>query len=658
MKDLRSLLIENGVIIHNRRFNGWKRKLDFFLKNQEFKTIYDKYFSQFNNPEEGWYCLCNNDKPENHTCIICGNQAVFSKNMYRPVCNDSKCLAKLQEKNRKSTCLKKYGSATFNNGNKISQSLKKKLSESNDEIVSKRKKTLLERYGSETYVNVDKIKDTKLKRYGYAAFDVEKTKQAKLKKYGNEKYNNINKIKNTMKERYGVEVYSQHSEFSKKYSETWSKKTQEDKDKTNSLRKQTYRIKFGVDFYTQTQECKDKIKTTCLKKYGSSSYLNSKECENKFYEKFKVHNISQIEGWKDKINKSQAKNIKLFEKEHDCTWLSSLIETYGGGWYQSNIVPDKGFLNTGKRLFVLNEYIPDIDKYSSAVHSGSSNEEHEIYEFLLSYLTPEEIMKNCRTALEHPVTGNCMELDIYIPSRKLAIEANGIYYHSTDRLSSGYHLMKTKACEEKGIRLIHIFEDDWVLKQNVCKSIILSALGIYNTRIFARNCEIKRISSEEYKNFLDLNHIQGKINSSIRLGLFYNDELVQVAGWGKSRFKSGEFELHRMCTKLNTQVIGGFSKLIKHSQLNEFISYVDRSLFDGNGYVKAGFKLLDETPVSYFYWKSFGTRVSRVSAQKHKLPNLLKDKFNPTLTETENMLAAGYHKVEDCGTLKMKYVCL
>ena len=657
MKTLRSLLIENGVIIHNRRFNGWKRKLDFFLKNPEFKTIYDEYFSQFDNLEEGWYCLCNDDKPENHKCIICGNQAVFSKNVYRPVCNDVKCLTALQEKNRKNTCLKKYGNAKFNNGNKISQSLKKKFSESKDEIVLKRKKTSLKRYGNETYVNSDKIKETKLKKYGYAAFDIEKTKQTKLKKYGNEKYNNINKIKNTMKEKYGVEVYSQHSNFSKQFSETWSKKTQEDKNKINTLRKQTCQIQYGTDFYTQTQEYKNKTKMTCLKKYGSDSYLNSKDCKNKLYQKFGVHNISQIEGWKDKINKSQAKNIELFEKKHNCIWLSSLMEIYGSGWYQSKIVPEKGFLNDGKRIFVLNEYISDISKYSSAIHSGSSNEECEIYEFLLLYLKPEEIIKNCRTVLKHPITNNGIELDIYIPSYKLAIEANGLYYHSTDRLPSGYHLMKTKECEEKGIRLIHIFEDDWILKQNICKSIILSALGIYDVRIFARNCKIKEISSEEYKNFLNLNHIQGSINSSIRFGLFYNDELIQVAGWGKSRFKSGEFELHRMCSKLNTQVIGGFSKLIKHSQLDNFISYIDRSLFDGKGYVKIGFKLLNETPISYFYWKVFGVRINRISAQKYKLPNLLKNKFDPTLSETENMLAAGYHKVEDCGTLKMKYTC-
>ena len=125
------------------------------------------------------------------------------------------------------------------------------------------------------------------------------------------------------------------------------------------------------------------------------------------------------------------------------------------------------------------------------------------------------------------------------------------------------------------------------------ESIILSSLGIYKEKIPARECETREISLKEYKDFLKENHIQGEINSKLRLGLFYKDELVQVAGGGYSRFKKEEIESHRMSTKLNTQVMGGFSKLIKHSKLKKFISFVDRRLFNGKGYIASGFKLID-----------------------------------------------------------------
>ncbi len=174
---------------------------------------------------------------------------------------------------------------------------------------------------------------------------------------------------------------------------------------------------------------------------------------------------------------------------------------------------------------------------------------------------------------------NGKELDIYIPSKNVAIEFNGLYWHSDKQKPFDYHKIKTELCNQKGIRLIHIFEDEWQNNKDIIKSIIKSSLGIYDRKIYARKCEIKELNNKEYKDFLVKNHIQGQINSSLKVGLFYKNELVQVAGFGKSRFKSNELELHRMCTLLNTQVIGGFSKLCKY--LNQpFISYIDKSKFN------------------------------------------------------------------------------
>lgn len=99
-------------------------------------------------------------------------------------------------------------------------------------------------------------------------------------------------------------------------------------------------------------------------------------------------------------------------------------------------------------------------------------------------------------------------------------------------------------------------------------------------KIPARKCEVKEIDSKTYKDFLNKYHIQGAVNSSIRYGLFYKNELVQCIGLGKSRFKKDEIELHRICTKSNTQVLGGFSKLIKHCNQKHIISYKELSKKD------------------------------------------------------------------------------
>lgn len=130
-----------------------------------------------------------------------------------------------------------------------------------------------------------------------------------------------------------------------------------------------------------------------------------------------------------------------------------------------------------------------------------------------------------------------------------------------------------------GIRLIHILDYYWNTKKDICEDIIRAALGKLEIKISARKCEVKEIDSKVYKDFLNKYHIQGAVNSGIRYGLFYKNELVQYIGLGKSRFKKDEIELHRMCTKGNTQVLGGFSKLIKHCNQKHIISYIDRYIY-------------------------------------------------------------------------------
>ena len=91
-----------------------------------------------------------------------------------------------------------------------------------------------------------------------------------------------------------------------------------------------------------------------------------------------------------------------------------------------------------------------------------------------------------------------MEVDFYIPKYKFAIEFDGFYYHSefSGGKDSKYHLDKTKICEDLGITLIHIFEDEWLQKRDIVESKIKHLLGIQENRIVAKKCKVQEITSK------------------------------------------------------------------------------------------------------------------------------------------------------------------
>jgi len=462
------------------------------------------------------------------------------------------------------------------------------------------------------------------------------------------------KIKQTCLERYGVDNPAKSKQIIEKAKQTILKRTEEENTEIIEKRRKTCLKKYGVNYIGQLEEAKEKAKQTCLEKYRASNPFGSKLIQSKIeqacLEKYGVSKVMRNKeiSNKSKLNK-QVNKIKI-QEELNATPLSDLIIKYGNGWYLNRKVLNIEFIKYNNYNFVKNEDVYKIQKYSEEnILNGSSMEEQSVKDFIES-IYKGEIVENSRSIISPK------ELDIYIPDKKIAIEYDGLIWHSTCfKGDKNYHLSKTLACNKLGIRLLHIFSDEWKDKNQICKSLISSALGIYNQRIYARDCKVKEITQEEYKDFLEQNHIQGSVNSNLRLGLFYNNELVQIAGWGKSRFKSDELELHRMATKNFTQVIGGFSKLIKHSGLKHFYSYVDKRLFNGNGYISSGFKYVGESKPSYFYTQDGKTKFNRLIFQKHKLINIL-DNFDSNLSEEENMLNNNYYRVYDCGQMKFEYI--
>ena len=246
-----------------------------------------------------------------------------------------------------------------------------------------------------------------------------------------------------------------------------------------------------------------------------------------------------------------------------------------------------------------------------------------------------------------------MELDIFIPSHNIAIEFDGLYWHSELYKPSNYHLNKTELCEKQGIQLIHIFEDEWLFKKDIVKSRLLNILGLTPNKIYGRKTIIKEVSPKESKEFLNNNHLQGSTNASIKLGLYYNNELVSVMLFNKPRLGIGVtydgYELSRFCNKLNTSVIGGADKLLKYFiktyQPKEIISYADRRWSQGNLYEKLGFNFIHNSKPNYFYINQ-NVREYRFNYRKNIL---VKQGYDINKTEREIMLDRKIYRIYDCG---------
>ena len=191
---------------------------------------------------------------------------------------------------------------------------------------------------------------------------------------------------------------------------------------------------------------------------------------------------------------------------------------------------------------------------------------------------------------------------------------------------------------------------------------ILNKLGKTPNKIFARKTIIKVIDDNKLvRDFLDKNHIQGFVGSKIKIGLFYNNELVSLMTFGNLRkslgqkSEEGSYELLRFCNVLNTTVIGGASKLFKYFlnnyNPNQIISYSDLSRSNGNMYQQLGFKLSHNSDPNYYYIID-DVRKHRFNFRKDRL---VKEGFNPNKTEIQIMNERGFYRIFDCGMQKWIY---
>ena len=349
-----------------------------------------------------------------------------------------------------------------------------------------------------------------------------------------------------------------------------------------------------------------------------------------------------------KISISKTKNTDYFIKEakkvHGDKYIYSKVKYISAKTPVIIICPKHGeFIQT-----------PDKHLYGNGCPkcaNQQSNGENEIVDFLKN-INIFGIKQRNREILSP------YELDIYIPNKNVAIEYNGLIWHS-ERFNKdkNYHLNKTELCEKQGIRLIHIFEDEWIYKQDIVKSKLKHILGCDNDllKIFARKCIIKEITNKEAMGFLEQNHIQGFVRSTLYLGCYYNNNLIGVMSFKKERNDSDKWELTRFATDITRHCVGIGGKLftyfLKNYNPSEVKSFADRrwSANNDNLYIKLGFKLDKILKPDYKYVIK-DKRYHKFNFRKRKLNKRYNLPFS--LNESEMCKKLDFYRIYDCGLIK------
>ncbi|MFW6243453.1 MAG: DUF7487 domain-containing protein, partial [bacterium] len=381
----------------------------------------------------------------------------------------------------------------------------------------------LEKFGTkspaESKVIKDKIKKTNLEKYGFAC------------SLQNEEIQKKSKL--TLLENYGVNNPLKSKEIQEKRIKNFDVK------KWRKNFEKTMLSKHGVKNAQQSNIIKEKTKNTNLKKHG----VDNPNKVEKFIEK-RINSRNE-EQWQENLKKSMlnlhgvinAMDVKSFKYKISLTQILKEKEN------NNNIID----INIDNKKYIMlcdcgknHEFEISFPLYKSRKQFASKycticfppykNNISQLEINLLNFIKENyknEIIINSKSIISP------YELDIYIPDLNLAFESNGVYWHNELYCDKNYHMNKNILCEEKNIQLIHIYEDDWIYKQDIVKSMIINKLNKTEYRIFARKCKIKEITDNKIiRKFLNDNHIQGYIVSNIKLGLFYDGELVSLMTFG------------------------------------------------------------------------------------------------------------------------------
>jgi hypothetical protein len=450
--------------------------------------------------------------------------------------------------------------------------------------------------------------------------------------------------------------------------------------------------KYGYNSPMQNKDIQEKSKDTLIKNYGVDNPSKSEEIKIKRIESFKKGNYKenylktmldrygvkypyQIPEILKKSKDTLYKNFSVINPYENLSILNKAKEKRRKTWITNKISNNDNIIDID---YENSEYIMKCDAGKDHIFRISfdlykSRKQFSIYmcnecfpqNFNQTSMYEQDFLNFIRSVYKETIldkTKNIIkpfELDVFLPDLNIGFEFNGIYWHNEIYKEQNYHFNKTELCEKNNIRLIHVYEDDWIHRNDIVKSRILSIINSSTIKIYARHTKIKEIEDNNLvRDFLNKNHIQGLIGSQFKFGLFFNDELVSLMTFGKQRKNMGinsspdSYELLRFCSKLNTTVIGGASRLFKYfinkKNPKEIISYADRSWSQGELYKKLNFCFIHKTRPSYYYVVG-GIRKNRFNFRKDVL---IKDGFDSNKTEHEIMLERKIYRIYDSGQLK------
>lgn len=377
--------------------------------------------------------------------------------------------------------------------------------------------------------------------------------------------------------------------------------------------------RYGAERPLQAKECVEKMQRTMAERYGSASAFSSPELA------LKAKKNSRAVNWQRNRNSLlKRKSIELLTSKEEylnadifryrCLICGTEFESEGTNYHQ---------VTCPKCLEIL----------------GTSRKEKEITEFVRNLGF--DVLENNRTILDG------RELDLVVPSRNVAFEYNGCWWHRAERMGRTYHLEKTLGCESKGMRLVHIFSSDWMGKQDACRGLIKASLDAYDKRINANQCVIHSVSQDEYSIFINDNALNCSIECEKRLGLYLDGKLVSAAGF--NALSKDCAEIKTFACRNGIEVRNGLECLCIHSGFDRLSASLDYSCCNAAEWIQCGFAFVERTEPQARWMKNANT------LRTVNVESFLGESFDPSLSEAENMSLAGWTQIFDCGNLKMEW---
>lgn len=246
------------------------------------------------------------------------------------------------------------------------------------------------------------------------------------------------------------------------------------------------------------------------------------------------------------------------------------------------------------------------------------------------------------------------ELDIVVPDVKIAIEFNGLYWHSEKHHDRSYHHKKWQMARDAGYQLITIWEDDWEQRPDVVTSLLLHKLGVSKQRtVYGRKTTVAELAVHEAHKFVDENHIQGHSRSTGHIGLKEGETLVAVMSYSLS---GATMSIDRYCT--SAKVVGGFTKLLAHLEranpgIERIITFADHEISTGALYENNGFTVDAILKPDYKYIFNHA-RVHKFNYRKKRFKNDPRLHYEEGKTERELADLNKILRVWDCG--KTRYI--